>query len=273
MVAHMYTGDCRSVLATLPAASVQCVVTSPPYWAQRDYDVDGQIGHEATSDEYVASMIAVFRGVRRVLQPDGTLWLVLGDGYQGKQLLGLPWRVALALQSDGWYLRSDIIWHKPNAHPESVRDRPTQSHEYVFLLSRSRRYLYNADAVMEPLTSGIRPREKRNGETAVQTKLRGHGSHCGTREGGRNRRTVWSVSTHGSALPHVAMFPRELVEPCVLAGSRPGDTVLDPFAGSGTVGLVAQQLNRTFVGIELNPGYAEMASQRLAEPIQQRIAS
>lgn len=267
MIPAILTGDCRAILPTLPAESVQCVVTSPPYFGLRDYQVDGQIGHEPTPAEYVATLVAVFREIWRVLRRDGTVWLNLGDSYnapagsatnpgisqkgrrvpvyekgQGykkakdlkpKDLIGIPWRVAFALQDDGWYLRSDIIWHKPNPMPESVTDRPTKAHEYVFLLAKSERYYYN--------------RPDRN--DTEQT-------------GRRNRRTVWTISTQPFSGAHFAVMPEALVEPCILAGSRPGDTILDPFAGSGTVLRVATRLQRQSIGIELNPAYIALAEQR-----------
>ncbi len=283
--------------------SVQCCVTSPPYWGLRDYGVKGQFGLEKTPDEYVARMVQVFREVKRVLRKDGTLWLNLGDSYaqsevrhrngsngtlaggpetawnagtaqtgkrlshglKPKELVGIPWRVAFALQADGWWLRSDIIWHKPNPMPESVTDRPTKSHEYLFLMTKSERYVYDAEAISEEAITPLRAREKGNGESAVDTKLRGHGSHCGTYEGGRNRRTVWTVATKPYKGAHFACFPPKLIEPCILAGCPEGGTVLDPFAGAGTTGMVALRHGRNFVGVELNPAYLDMARHRIEE--------
>ena len=312
-------GDCREVLKGLLAGSVQCCITSPPYWGLRSYGVgtdQGEIGLERTPDEYVAKLVEVFREVRRVLAADGTLWLVLGDCYatgagkvgnhpgggkQGerwagrgthtaensgkaasrikamgpmtqpnrmpiaglkpKDLVGIPWMLAFVLRADGWYLRSDIIWHKPNPMPESCKDRPTKSHEYLFLLSKKSSYYYDAEAIKEIAVSRERGREKFNGESAVDTKMRGWGSHCGTDGSGRNRRTVWSIVTAPFKGAHFATYPPKLVEPCILAGSRPGDVVLDPFAGSGTTGMVAEQLGRKFIGIELNPEYSKLARE------------
>lgn len=262
---RLWVGDALTVLRTVPESTYQCCVTSPPYWGLRDYGVEHQIGAENTLPEYIQSLVEVFREVRRTLLPTGTLWLNIGDSYTSgnrtwrdtdkknpargmsyraptpeglkpKDLIGVPWRLALALQDDGWYLRSDIIWHKPNCQPESVKDRPTRSHEYVFLLSKNERYLYNHEAVRELATS--------------QTPM-------------RSRRTVWSINTEPVANAHFATFPRRLVEPCLLAGSNVGDRVLDPFFGSGTLGEVADSLGRPFDGIEISPEYAEIARRRL----------
>lgn len=296
------TGDCLNVLPTLDAGSVQMCVTSPPYFGLRDYGVDGQIGLEATPDEYIARLVDVFREVRRVLADDGTLWLNLGDSYandtkwggqttgkhaaalhgktplvrakrslglKSKDLLMIPARVALALQADGWYLRSDIIWHKPNPMPESVNDRPTKAHEYLFLLAKSERYYYDAAAIAEP--------SARPGDVQGTSKTEGMGpgydgnrTRMGLLRGiavgeTRNRRTVWTVATQPYSGAHFATFPPALIEPCVLAGSRPGDTVLDPFAGAGTTGLVADRLGRASILIELNPQYARMAQRRIVD--------
>jgi len=261
-------GDVRDKLSELPEASVRCVVTSPPYWGLRDYGQEDQLGAEDTPELYVQNLVEIFREVRRVLADDGTVWLNIGDSYVGtghkgdardpkygegrngqkialnnkvaglksKDLIGIPWKVAFALQADGWYLRQDIIWSKPNAMPEPVRDRCTRSHEYVFLLSKSRTYFYDHEAVKESTTDG----------SAL-----------------RNRRDVWSINTQPFKGAHFAVFPEALVEPCVLAGSEVGDVVLDPFCGSGTTGVVAQRLGRDFVGVELNPEYAEIALKRI----------
>jgi site-specific DNA-methyltransferase (cytosine-N4-specific) len=257
-------GNVSDVLPRLPDESVQCVVTSPPYWGLRDYGVHGQIGLEETLASYVLKLTGLFAEVRRVLRADGVLWLNIGDGFtsgnrgwrapdkknpnramsvrpdnppelKDKDLLGVPWRLAFALQADGWFLRSDIIWHKPNAMPESVKDRPTRAHEYLFMLTKSERYAYFPEAVMEE-----------------------------AEQGRRNRRTVWSINTAPSLGAHVASFPPELVEPCILASSQPDDFVLDPFFGVGTVGLVAQRLTRRYVGIELNPEYITEAERVLS---------
>lgn len=257
----IFEGDALLVLQRLPGESVQCVVTSPPYWGLRDYNNPDQIGLETTLPQFINRLTSTFREVRRVLRPDGVFWLNIGDGYTSgnrgwrapdkknparamdvrpdtpeglkpKDLLGIPWRLAFALQDDGWYLRADIIWNKPNAMPESVKDRPTRSHEYLFMFTKSEKYFYDRTAVLEP--------------------------------NGRNRRTVWDIHTQGFNGAHFATFPPRLVEPCILASSRPGDVVLDPFFGSGTVGVVAQQLDRRYAGIELNPEYVALAARRLA---------
>ena len=293
-------GDSRDVLATLPSQSAQCCVTSPPYFGLRDYGNDGQIGLEATTDAYVAELVAVFREVRRVLKDDGTLWLNLGDSYAGsgkgpskslsaeardmthtmhtafvpdglkpKDLIGIPWRVAFALQADGWYLRSDIIWHKPNPMPESVTDRPTKAHEYVFLLSKSARYFYDAAAIAEPATESTLARlaqptlATQRGSDRVPGKTNGTMKAVGSET--RNARTVWSITTQPFKGAHFATMPAELAERCIKAGSAAGDMVLDPFGGAGTTGLVADQLERDATLIELNPTYAAMARARIAD--------
>ena len=300
-------GDCRDVLRRLPDASVQCCVTSPPYFGLRDYGVAGQIGLEPTPDDFVAEMVAVFRDVRRVLRDDGTLWLNLGDSYastvkgsggagksrlgpnrdlqnighqkfeprrfdmQGlkpKDLIGIPWRVAFALQADGWYLRQDIIWHKPNPMPESVKDRCTKAHEYIFMLSKSPRYYWDAEAVKEEVQHPEMRHKSSNKSAAQESAFLGNAptnlGRCGTSEDGkRNRRSVWTVSTQPFKGSHFATFPPDLIEPCILAGCPAGGTVLDPFGGAGTTGLVADRLHRHAVLIELNPEYTEMARHRI----------
>lgn len=261
-------GDLTEVLPRLPTESVQCVVTSPPYWGLRDYGIAGQIGLEPTLAGYMHKLTSIFAEVRRVLKPNGILWLNIGDGFtsgnrgwrapdkknpnramsvrpdnppglKDKDLLGVPWRLAFALQADGWFLRSDIIWHKPNAMPESVKDRPTRAHEYVFMLTKEERYSYDADAVMEDADEG----------------------------GKRNCRSVWSINTYPTNGSHIAGFPQELVEPCILASTKPDDFVLDPFFGCGTVGLVAVRLKRQFVGVELNPIYVDDAMRLLGRQV------
>jgi site-specific DNA-methyltransferase (cytosine-N4-specific) len=249
----LVSGDAAAVVSALPDACVQTVVTSPPYWALRDYGIDGQMGLEHDLEAFVKQLTLVFDQVRRVLRDDGTLWLNLGDSYTSggrtwraldrrpptpdglkpKDLIGVPWRVAFALQAAGWYLRSEIIWNKPNCQPESVRDRPTRSHEHLFLLSRGERYRYDVDAVTGP--------------------------------NGRRQRTVWEIPTQADpdAAGHFATFPPALVEPCIRAATRPGDLVLDPFLGSGTTALVAAATDRRFVGIEVNPDYLAIARARL----------
>jgi DNA modification methylase len=336
MSIQLLQGDCIEVMKTLPAGSVQTCVTSPPYWGLRDYGVSGQLGLEATPEEYTAHMVDVFREVRRVLRDDGILWLNLGDSYaagglghgSGKQttnygscngshiekarkapaglkekdLVGIPWRVAFALQDDGWYLRSDIIWHKPNPMPESVTDRPTKSHEYIFLMSKQEKYYYDAEAVREAsVTDDMRrpygskgawdldgrPDDQKHGgelrrpPASATFKREGSkreqvipgqtvGTHRPDREdtwptGYRNRRSVWTVATQPYSAAHFATFPPKLIEPCIQAGSRPGDTVLDPFNGAGTTGLVSIQHNRDYIGIDLNPDYLQLSRERFTQ--------
>jgi DNA modification methylase len=303
---RILNGDCRDVLRTLPDKSVQCCVTSPPYFGLRDYGVDGQIGLEATPDDFVSAMIQVFGSVRRVLRDDGTLWLNLGDSYNAynggagpssklsrgaqttqrphlpsgfglkvksakpKDLLGIPWRVAFALQADGWYLRSDIIWHKPNPMPESVTDRPTSAHEHIFLFAKSERYFYDADAVKE--AAEMTPQRRLTPTNFGRKNVDGRKDNNGTLEtiadpgrqyDTRNLRNVWTVATQPYSGAHFATFPPALIEPCIKAGSRPGDTVLDPFGGAGTTGLVADRLGRDAVLIELNPSYVNLIEDRI----------
>lgn len=258
-------GDASNVLPTLRARSFRCCITSPPYWGLRDYGYPNQLGAEDDLAEYLDRLKHIFVGVRRTLTDDGTMWLNIGDaftsgnrrwrdvdrknparamtyrpptpaGLKPKDLIGIPWRVAFALQEDGWYLRSDIIWHKPNCQPESVKDRPTRSHEYLFLFSKSERYHYNSDAV----------REAANGNGKM-----------------RNRRSVWSINTEGFPGAHFATFPPSLVELCLQAGTEPGDRILDPFFGSGTVGAMCQAMKRKFTGIELKQEYVHLAERRL----------
>jgi DNA modification methylase len=297
---QVLVGDCRAVLATLPESSASCCVTSPPYWGLRDYGHAGQLGLEATPEAYVANMVEVFRGVRRVLADDGTLWLNLGDSYASdtkgsggtgkglhsdravqydqsqhfaprrvahgvkpKDLVGIPWLVAFALRADGWYLRSDIIWAKPNPMPESVTDRPTKAHEYVFLLAKSERYFYDADSIAERQVAkaGIR---RDNGATDGFVDLGMWSGRAGNRADGlRNARTVWTVTTDPFDEAHFATFPQALARRCILAGSPKGGTVLDPFNGAGTTGVVAVKHERRYVGIELNPEYVAMSTARL----------
>jgi site-specific DNA-methyltransferase (adenine-specific) len=269
---RILVGDARAKLRTLPAESVDCCVTSPPYFGLRDYGVAGQIGLEKTPDAFVASLVEVFREVRRVLKPEGTCWLNLGDSYAAKSLVGIPWRVAFALQADGWYLRSDIIWQKPNAMPSSVTDRPTTAHEYVFLLSKSRKYFYDADAIREPLADGSDAKclrkspRKWTAETFNVARLSGNMAkgEIPCNPAGRNKRSVWTVATKPYKGAHFATFPPKLIEPCILAGSPRGGLVLDPFNGAGTTGVVALQHGRDYIGIELNPEYAQMARERIA---------
>ena len=321
----IYNGDCRTVLASLPSESVNCCVTSPPYWGLRDYGHDGQIGLETSPGLYVAEMVAVFRELRRVLRDDGTLWLNLGDSYASgwacnrrnlegngspdpscrvnklsdglkeKDLVGIPWRVAFALQADGWYLRQDIIWAKPNPMPESVTDRCTKSHEYLFLMTKSPKYHCDMQAIAEPAICGANGSEFHTGKTGehqlgrASTKPRGSGNKAkslGTNEtedrtqgeGGvetqrgipwegemRNKRSVWTVTTKPFKGAHFATFPPELIEPCIAAGCPDGGTVLDPFLGSGTTAEVARRHGCRCVGIELNAEYATMAAKRFRQ--------
>lgn len=293
MRAEILVGDCRKVLAELPAESVHCVVTSPPYFGLRDYGHPDQIGLEETPQEYVAGLVDVFRQVRRVLRPDGVVWLNLGDSYasdskwggqsgdknkasgaerrrvhtglKDKDLIGIPWRVAFALQDDGWWLRRDVIWEKPNAMPESVTDRPSGSHEYVFLLTKSPDYFYDAEAIREPMVKGASGSSFHEGKTGVNAGSRVSVKERTDNPNGRNKRSVWRVNTAQYKGAHYATFPPDLVAPMILAGCPEGGIVLDPFGGSGTVGEVATRLNRRAFLIELNPDYARQAETRNAQ--------
>ena len=347
-VFRIHVGDCREAMRLMPSESVQCCVTSPPYFGLRDYGNAGQIGLEPTPAEYVAQMVEVFREVRRVLRDDGTLWLNLGDSYandtkwggstsgkhaqalqgnsgigrnhtttglKSKDLIGIPWRVAFALQADGWYLRQDIIWHKPNPMPESVTDRCTKAHEYVFLLSKGPRYYFDSEAMKEPAVGAMAGNTKpakgaaayAEGDEAHRTKAGLHawaerqrsardsfkrtgskreqaipGQSVGTHREDRaesdfdvamrNRRSVWTVATRPYRGAHFATYPPALIEPCVMAGSRVGDTVLDPFGGSGTTGEVACRAGRRAVLCELNPSYADMGVARITAAIWPGVA-
>lgn len=323
----------------MPDESVHCCVTSPPYWGLRDYGVAGQIGLETTFDQFIAEMVDVFREVRRVLRSDGTCWINLGDSYntgttsgrkpttagkhgywenpainqrinanqmglKPKDLVGIPWRVAFALQADGWYLRSDIIWHKPNPMPESVTDRPTKAHEYIFLLTKSGRYAYDAEAIVEPVSPNTHARlsqdvmsqigsARANGGAKTNGNMKAVGRNsranvdrvprsrklavpgsgiknnesfneaCSMPVTHRNKRSVWTVATEAFREAHFATFPPELIEPCIKAGCPVGGTVLDPFGGAGTTGMVADRLQRDAILIELNPEYAAIADRRI----------
>ena len=304
--------DAVEGLRSLPDSSISMCVTSPPYYGLRDYGSDQQIGTEETPAVYIERLVAVFREVRRVLREDGTLWVNIADCYAGsgkgvssrpvaeqnvnkqtylmeadgvptkmphvwdgikpKDMIGIPWMLAFALRADGWYLRSDIIWNKINCLPESVRDRPTKSYEHIFLLSRSPRYFFDADAIKEPITEESRKRYQRGrSEGSKYGAFSGdqciNGSDYGERMRGqklRNKRDIWHISTNSYRMDgHFAMFPEKLVEPCILAGSQEGGIVLDPFFGSGTTGAVAKRLGRRFIGIDLNPDYCRMAQQRI----------
>lgn len=275
--------DAVEGLRSLPDSSISMCVTSPPYYGLRDYGSDQQIGTEETPAVYIERLVAVFREVRRVLREGGTLWVNIADCYAGsgktvwdgikpKDMIGIPWMLAFALRADGWYLRSDIIWNKINCLPESVRDRPTKSYEHIFLLSRSPRYFFDADAIKEPITEESRKRYQRGrSEGSKYGVFSGdqsiNGSDYGERMRGqklRNKRDIWHISTNSYRMDgHFAMFPEKLVEPCILAGSQEGGIVLDPFFGSGTTGAVAKRLGRRFIGIDLNPDYCRMAQQRI----------
>lgn len=262
-------GDCIESMRSMPVESVQTCVTSPPYFGLRDYGHYGQIGLEPTPDEFVAKLVEVFREVRRVLRYDGTLWLNLGDSYgAGKNLLGIPWRVALALQADSWVLRQDIIWSKPNPMPESVRDRCTKAHEYLFLLSKGPRYYFDSAAIAEPLSASSVQRlsqatlAHQAGSDRVPGKTNGNMKAVGTGDT-RNKRSVWTVATMPFREAHFATFPEALIEPCILAGAPVGSTVLDPFMGAGTTAVVCERLGRKWIGCELNPEYAAIAESRI----------
>ena len=327
MSVQILQGDCIEIMRKLPPESVNCVVTSPPYWGLRSYGIgteNGELGLEPTPEAYVANMVAVFREARRVLRDDGTLWLNLGDSYaanggahggrldnqrgvgakrthesgggdQGqrrapgglkpKDLIGIPWRVAFALQADGWYLRSDIIWHKPNPMPESVTDRPTKAHEYLFMLSKAERYYYDSNAIAEPAKYGDNGSSFESEYDSATKPGLGHKRRVTVARGGfngktnaipgreafraikdtRNKRSVWTVPTQPYRESHFATFPPALITPCILAGCPVGGTVLDPFGGSGTTGMVAELNGRNSILIELNPAYIEMAKRRTAQ--------
>jgi DNA modification methylase len=297
MPVRILQGDCREMLQSLPDESVHCCVTSPPYFNLRDYNVAGQIGLESRPEEYVEALVGVFREVRRVLRKDGTLWLNLGDSYasrwpcnrrnvigsgslangkrearpermgwglKDKDLMLIPHRVAMALQEDGWWLRSDTVWHKPNPMPESVRDRPTRAHEYLFLLAKSQGYYYDATAIREPgvIPAGTKA-AKGSAERCAQPGVNSRPPEYKVYDGWRNKRSVWQVSTRPYKGAHFATMPPALVEPCILAGCPPGGVVLDPFAGSGTVGEVAAKHGRDAILVELNPEYVKLIEQRV----------
>ncbi|MBP3537295.1 MAG: site-specific DNA-methyltransferase [Muribaculaceae bacterium] len=300
--------DCLDALRQFPDDSINCCVTSPPYYALRDYGMQGQIGREETPELYINRLTEVFREVRRVLAPNGTLWLNIADTYAGKgnqgncidpkypsgrtgqskalnnkvegckpkDMIGIPWKLAFALRDDGWYLRSDIIWHKANPMPESVRDRPSRCYEHIFLLSKSRRYFYDADAISEPVKeSSIRRMKGAVGEhtkhndtpiAGVQNLYRPRSAGTFSEEDipkTRNRRDVWQINTFPFKGSHFAAFPPKLAETCILAGCPEGGVVLDPFFGSGTTGLAAKKLGRQYIGIELNPEYCKLAEKRI----------
>ena len=275
----IHEGNAEDVVQALPSQFVNCIVTSPPYYSQRNYSTSLQIGNETSPNEYVLNLRNVFSECRRVLKDDGTMWLNLGDKYVNGELLGLPWRVALALKDDGWLLRSDIIWHKPNAMPSSVKNRPTVDHEYIFLFVKSRDYFYDADSIREPHVTftpqsrmkGGRGHFGKAGGTPEGGKNGGHGNlHNGRWDQafhpkGRNKRTVWDIPLSKFNGMHFSVFPEKLVETCILAGCPEGGAVLDPFVGSGTTAIVARRLGRNYVGIDNNQGYCEMARKRLLQ--------
>lgn len=259
-------GDTRELIKTIPDNTFQCAITSPPYWGVRDYGVENQIGAETDLEQYLADLVSIFSELRRTLKPDGTFWLNIGNTYTSggrkwrqkdaknkgramsyrpptpnglkkKDLIGVAWLLAMACQRDGWYLRNDIIWYKPNCQPESVKDRLTVSHEYLFLLTKSERYYFDQEAIKEPTKNG---------------------------NGKKNKRTVWPINTEPCSEAHFAVFPKALIRPCLLAGSKVGDLIFDPFYGAGTVGIVSKELGRRCVGIELNKEYVNIAQKRTA---------
>jgi site-specific DNA-methyltransferase (cytosine-N4-specific) len=300
-------GDALAVVADLPDESVDCIVTSPPYYGLRDYGTPGQYGLESTPAEYVATMRDLFSEARRVLTGDGTLWLNLGDSYSGswgnqgrgeprpmkqevhdgrypdkgtrtgavppgtppaKNLLGIPWRTAFALQDDGWILRNEIVWHKPNAMPESVRDRLSSRHEHLFMFTKSAKYWFDLDAIREPHTAP----ERKAGARAFRARDLNHertstGAYSGPDARGRNPGDVWSIATQPYPEAHFATFPMSLPLRCIKAGCKPGGVVLDPFSGSGTTGAAARTLDRKYVGIDLNPAYHDLAKERFAQGV------
>ncbi len=310
---QLFIGDVLEQLRNFPDGEIQTCVTSPPYWGLRDYGVEGQLGLEPTPDDYVRRVVEIFREVRRVLRDDGTLWLNLGDSYaqarghghwesrdgkgdeqgqkmtklwakmgaediglQPKDMIGIPWRVAFALQADGWILRSDIIWHKPNAMPEPVKDRVSKAHEYVFMFSKSRSYFYDQESIREPHT--MKPQRRllpvegresfgnRQAHTEAGYRNRDDVGH----PNGRNKRSVWSINTKPYKGAHFAVMPEDLARVCIKGGSKTGSLVLDPFAGSGTTLAVAVELGRSYVGIELNPTYSPLIEERLRPALEYR---
>lgn len=272
-------GDARDCMAQLPNNSVDCIITSPPYYNQRDYSTPIQIGNEETPDHYILKLKDAFSEALRILKPDGTMWLNLGDKYEDGELLGMPWQVVFALRDLGWILRSDIIWHKPNAVPSSVKNRPTTDHEYLFLLVKNSNYFYDIDAIREPhVTLGPNSRMRggrnhfgkvngtpENGKNAGNSNLHNGRWDQAFHPKGRNRRTVWEIPLSKFRGSHFAVFPEKLVELCILAGCPNGGLVLDPFIGSGTTAIVARRLGRRFIGIDSNPLYCKMARERVGQ--------
>lgn len=259
--ATILVGDVLQRLKDISDQSVQCVITSPPYWGLRDYGNDGQLGLEATPELYVENMVAVFREVWRVLKDDGVLWLNLGDTYRNKQLIGIPWKIAFALQTDGWYLRQDIIWHKSNPMPEPANDRFVRSHEYFFLLSKKSRYFFD-NAVLREKAVTSHAFIGNNKNTFNKNRNDGNRRKI-VGDGFRNRRSVWTIACGNFKGAHFAVMPKTLCDAPILATSRPDDLILDPFTGSGTVAVVALRHGRNFVGVELNPKYAAIAKERI----------
>ena len=270
-------GEAGKILRTLPDEFADSIVTSPPYFRQRNYEDQQQLGLESSPQGYVDRLVNIFHDAQRVLKDSGTIWLVIGDKYEKGRLLGMPWRVALAMQDDGWILRSDIIWHKPNAMPSSVKNRPTTDHEYIFFFSKSKDYFYDADAIREPhVTFSEKSRMKggrnhffKRGSTPEQGKNGGDSNLHDARwdqafhPKGRNKRTVWSISLSKFREAHFAVFPESLVETCIRAGSPAGGLILDPFLGSGTTAVVAQRSGRNYLGIDCNGEYCKMARKRI----------
>lgn len=269
--------EVSEALKKLPDNIVQTIITSPPYYDQRDYHTDEQIGNEKSPEQYINRLIEVFDQAKRVLKEDGTLWLNLGDKYIDGNLAGLPWKLALSLKERGWILRSDIIWYKPNAMPSSVKNRPTTDHEYIFLFAKSSKYYYDADSIREPhVTFSEKSKMKggRNhlGKAGGTPELGKNGGNSNLHKGrwdqafhpkGRNKRTVWEVPLSKFRDAHFAVFPEQLIEPCILAGSPEGGIILDPFFGAGTVGLVSINKGRKFIGIDINHQYCEIAAKRI----------
>lgn len=305
---RIFCGNAVDVLRSFPAESVNMCVTSPPYYCLRDYGIEAQIGNEQTPYEYIQNLLLVFEEVKRVLKPDGTLWVNIADSYSGsgkggwnkqisernrnrlnpqynpscfnmpklwhgikqKDMIGVPWLLAFSLRENGWYLRSDIIWHKKNCMPESVKDRPSKCYEHIFLLSKSSKYYYDYDAVKEPAAQSSILRYSRGVSDKTKYRDRKQGIFMPRDKTNfsdmRNRRDVWSVAINASHIPgHFAIYPEKLIEPCIMAGSAVGGVVLDPFFGSGTTGIVAMKNSRKFIGIDINPEYCKTAQMRINE--------
>jgi DNA modification methylase len=274
---RIFHADARQLLPTCPASLVDVIVTSPPYYLQRDYQGEQQLGLEPSPDAYVAALVGVLAECHRVLKDSGTLWLVIGDKYLDGELLGLPWRVALAAKAAGWLLRSDVVWHKPNAMPSAVKNRLTTDHEYIFFFTKTSHYYYNADAIREPHVTFTQKSRMRGGRrhffqrggTPEEGKNQGNSNlHDGRWDQafhpkGRNKRTVWSIPLSKFREAHFAVFPPALVETCILAGSPEGGVVLDPFLGSGTTAVVAKELGRSYIGIDCVAAYCQMAERRV----------